>query len=96
MLREAFSRIIALQQLTVEAITRELNETLRRKEEARIYNWHQQAGQFPPRCARAACFAHRALHGGRNKPPSLNLTPTVELATLRRSVLSFDASAKRR
>ena len=56
-LREAFSRLIALQRLTLEAITRELNETLRRKEEARIYHWYQRTGRLPPRRARLVSSA---------------------------------------
>ena len=48
MLREACSRIIELAQLTLAGIVRELNATLRRKEEARIYHWQQTAGAYPP------------------------------------------------
>lgn len=47
-LREAFSRLINLARLTLPAIVRELNATLRRKEEARIYHWRERAGRFPP------------------------------------------------
>lgn len=47
-LREAFGRIIGLAQLTLEGIVRELNATLRRKEEARIYYWQQTAQVYPP------------------------------------------------
>jgi hypothetical protein len=48
-LREVFSRVIALDRLTLEGIVRELNEVLRRKEEARIYHWIANTGQYPPR-----------------------------------------------
>lgn len=47
-LREAFSRLINLSRLTLTEIVRELNATVRRKEEARIYHWWQRAGTFPP------------------------------------------------
>ena len=43
------SRVLALGRLTVEAIVRELNETLRRTEEARIYHWMHNTGKYPPR-----------------------------------------------
>jgi hypothetical protein len=68
-LREAFSRIIALQRLTLEAITKELKETLRRKEEARIYHWHQRTGQFPPRRARVTPPTAQATVGETGRPP---------------------------
>ena len=48
-LREAFSRLFALEHLTLDRIVEELNQSLRRKEMARIYHWHQQTGQYPPR-----------------------------------------------
>jgi hypothetical protein len=48
-LREVFSRVIALGHLTLEGIVQELNEVLRRKEEARIYAWVANAGKYPPR-----------------------------------------------
>jgi len=48
-LREVFSRVLALGRLTREAIVRELNETLRRTEEARIYHWMENTGKYPPR-----------------------------------------------
>jgi hypothetical protein len=68
-LREAFSRLMAMQRLTLEAITRELNETLRRKEEARIYHWHQRTGQFPPRRVRLAPFAEQDAADATSRPP---------------------------
>ena len=68
-LREAFSRIIALGRLTLEAVARELNETLRRKEEARIYHWYQQTGQFPPRRVRVAPPAVPCTAGETSRPP---------------------------
>ena len=48
-LREVFSRVIALGRLTLATIVRELNETLRRTEEARIYHWIDNTGKYPPR-----------------------------------------------
>jgi SRSO17 transposase len=48
-LREVFSRLLDLEQLTRQAIVRELNETLRRTEEARIYHWIKSTGHYPPR-----------------------------------------------
>jgi len=48
-LREVFSRVLALGRLTREGIVRELNETLRRTEEARIYHWMKNTGKYPPR-----------------------------------------------
>jgi SRSO17 transposase len=48
-LREAFSRVLALGQVTLERIVGELNETLRRTEEARIYHWLESTGRYPPR-----------------------------------------------
>ena len=68
-LREAFSRIIAWRRLTLEAITRELNETLRRKEEARIYHWYQRTGQFPPKRAKEAPPAVQGTAGETSRPP---------------------------
>jgi hypothetical protein len=48
-LREVFSRVLALGQLTQEEIVREMNEALRRTEEARIYHWVAKTGKYPPR-----------------------------------------------
>jgi SRSO17 transposase len=48
-LREVFSRVLALGRLTLAGIVREMNETLRRTEEARIYHWVANTGQYPPR-----------------------------------------------
>lgn len=47
--REAMSRLIALRDLTPEGVRRELNATLRRTEEARIYHWFHRTGRYPPR-----------------------------------------------
>lgn len=47
-LREAFSRVLALGQLTLAGIVGELNATLRRTEEARIYHWVENTGGYPP------------------------------------------------
>ncbi len=60
---------MALQRLTLESISRELNETLRRKEEARIYHWYQRTGQFPPRRARLAPLAEQGTAGETSRPP---------------------------
>jgi hypothetical protein len=68
-LRETFSRIIELGRLTLGTITRELNETLRRKEEARIYHWHQRTGQYPPRRAGAASPTVEGAAGETSHPP---------------------------
>jgi SRSO17 transposase len=48
-LREVFSRTLALGRLALETIVRELNATLRRTEEARIYHWVENTGHYPPR-----------------------------------------------
>jgi hypothetical protein len=48
-LREVLSRVISLGVLTLAGIVREMNETLRRKEEARIYHYHSATGRYPPR-----------------------------------------------
>src|SRR5205823_6511472 len=48
-LREVFSRVLALGRLTLEDIVREMNEVLRRTEEARIYHWMANTGTYPPR-----------------------------------------------
>jgi SRSO17 transposase len=49
MLREVMSRALALRCLTLSGITYEINATLRRKEEARIYHYYHRTGQYPPR-----------------------------------------------
>jgi SRSO17 transposase len=48
-LREVFSRVLALGRLTLAEIVREMNEVLRRTEEARIYHWVKNTGDYPPR-----------------------------------------------
>ena len=48
-LRELFSSLLTVQVLTVERIAKERNETLRRKETARIYAGHQKTNTYPPR-----------------------------------------------
>jgi len=48
-LREVFSRVMALGRLTLEGIVREMNEVLQRTEEARIYHWVANTGKYPPR-----------------------------------------------
>jgi len=47
-LRELFSRVLALERLTLADIVREMNEALRRTEEARIYHWMANVGKYPP------------------------------------------------
>jgi hypothetical protein len=64
-LREAFSRLLNLQVLTIERIADELNETLRRKEEARIYAWHHKTNTYPPR----RNGAKETSAGGAQTPP---------------------------
>jgi SRSO17 transposase len=54
-LREVFSRVLALGRLTLAGIVRELNEVLRRTEKARIYHWIKNTGKYPPR--RTVCSA---------------------------------------
>ena len=58
-----------LQRLTLESITRELNETLRRKEEARIYHWHQRTGLFPARRAGVVAPAEQSVTEATSRPP---------------------------
>jgi len=58
-----------LQRLTRDAIIKELNETLRRKEAARIYHWHQRTGQFPPRRDQAIPPAVPGTAGETSQPP---------------------------
>ena len=48
-LREVFSRVLALGRLTLGEIVREMNEVLRRTEEARIYHGMANTGEYPPR-----------------------------------------------
>jgi SRSO17 transposase len=48
-LREVFTRVLALGRLTLAVIVGELNATLRRTEEARIYHWVENTGGYPPR-----------------------------------------------
>jgi SRSO17 transposase len=48
-LREVMSRVLALRLLTLAGITQEVNATLRRKEEARIYSYFKKTGRYPPR-----------------------------------------------
>jgi hypothetical protein len=55
--------------LTLEALTRELNAVLRRKEEARIYHWQRQTGEYPPRRNRPAPPAVLGTAGDPGRPP---------------------------
>jgi SRSO17 transposase len=48
-LREVLSRLLVLRLLTRAGIRREVNATLRRKEEARIYSYFKKTGHYPPR-----------------------------------------------
>jgi hypothetical protein len=48
LLWEAFSRLFALRYWTLQKIVDELNATLRRTEEARIYHWVKKAATYPP------------------------------------------------
>ena len=64
-LRELFSRLLMVQVVTVERIARERNETLRRKETARIYAWHQKTNTYPPRRQ----GAQETSAGGTQAPP---------------------------
>jgi SRSO17 transposase len=48
-LREVFSRVLALGRVALQGIVRELNEVLRRTEETRIYHWMANTGNYPPR-----------------------------------------------
>jgi SRSO17 transposase len=59
-LREVFSRVLALGRLTLEEIVREMNEVLRRTEEARIYHWVANTDKYPPR---------RTVHTTPSEPP---------------------------
>ncbi len=47
-LREVFSMIIELGQVTLATIVRQWNATMKRKEEARIYYWVQTTKMYPP------------------------------------------------
>jgi SRSO17 transposase len=68
-LREAMSRLLVLQTLTREGIVRELNETLRRKEEARIYHYYHATGRYPPRRTEAADDPADAEPASSRDPP---------------------------
>jgi SRSO17 transposase len=59
-LREVFSRVLSLRRVTLTSIVRELNETLRRTEEMRIYHWVENTGQYPPRRT-VATVGHQPL-----------------------------------
>jgi hypothetical protein len=43
------SRVINLKYLSLQGIVHEMNETLKRKEQARIYYHYRSSGQYPPR-----------------------------------------------
>ena len=72
-LREVFSRVLALGQLTREGIVRELNEVLRRTEEARIYHWVANTGKYPPRRTIASTHGVTVVEVGESgAPPGLS------------------------
>jgi SRSO17 transposase len=72
-LREVFSRVLALGRLTLPGIVRELNETLRRTEEARIYHWVANTGKFPPRRTVPSEPLVTVAEGGTScRPPGLS------------------------
>ena len=48
-LREIFTRLLRNPAPSSKQIVTEINRVLRRTEEARIYDWHQQTDTFPPR-----------------------------------------------
>lgn len=69
-LREVFSRLLNLRLLTLAGIVAELNATLRRKEEARIYAWVAETGGYPPRRAQEAeTTARRVVVQQATTPP---------------------------
>ena len=67
-LREVFSRMLALGELSMAAIARELEATLRRKEEARIYHYFHHTGGYPPRRQNTA----GAQADGSHDPPDIH------------------------
>ena len=69
-LREVFSRVLASRRLTPADIVREMNEVLRRTEEARIYHWVASVGRYPPRrTARGESVVSVVEVGGPGGPP---------------------------
>jgi SRSO17 transposase len=78
-LREAFSRILALGRLTLAGIVRELNETLKRKEEARIYHYRANSGHYPPRRGTAEGNPTSARREGAGDQPASVLSPAGEV-----------------
>lgn len=54
------SRIINLRVLTLVGIVKEMNATLQRKEQARIYHYYGATGRYPPRRDGAAQAGERA------------------------------------
>jgi SRSO17 transposase len=75
-LREVFSRVLALGRLSREDIVREMNEVLRRTEEARIYHWVANTGQYPPRRTVSTAPSEPMISGAEvaepNAPPGLS------------------------
>ena len=48
-MREIFSRLLRNPPPTPRQIARQITRVLSRNEESRIYHWHADTGQFPPR-----------------------------------------------
>jgi hypothetical protein len=72
-LREVFSRIIELGQVTLAAIVREFTATLRRKEESRIYHWVHTAKKYPPSRSGGRDQAGEAI--ARSEEEAANVAP---------------------
>ena len=69
-LREVFSRVLALGRLSLAGIVTEMNEVLRRTEAARIYHWVANTGKYPPRrTSPAAPVVTPAEVGESRNPP---------------------------
>lgn len=71
-LREAFSRLLALSHLTLPGIVRELNATMRRTEEARIYHWVNNVEEYPPRRTRESATTARQIESQEAPNPPNN------------------------
>ena len=69
-LEVVFRRLMELRELTLEGIVREINVTLRRKEEARIYHYHKKTGRYPPRRPGAASGVAGTQEVGLRDPPT--------------------------
>ena len=51
-MREVFARLLQPDPPSPERIAAEVSRVLRRNEEARIYHWYANTGNFPPRRGR--------------------------------------------